>query len=132
MISWGRFTQTEKAWLHYLSLKKTCKTSLLEAFQKRLAFTTRLGYYANGHIFYDSPSIWRRSSTRKVCRNHIDFERRFRVEISTWIRLSKLTKYRWVFYADFSMSFRCWIDVTSVLAVSILLFPNIFCSENLF
>ena len=46
---------------------------------------------------------------------------RLDVEISTWIRLSKSTKYRW----DFSMSFRRWIDVTFVLAVSIISFPNI-------
>ena len=47
---------------------------------------------------------------------------RFNVKISTWIRLSKSTKYRWVFPRD----------LTSVLAVSILLFPNILCSGNLF
>ena len=56
----------------------------------------------------------------------------FDVEISTWIRLSKSTKYRWVLNVDFSTLFRRRIDVTSVLAVSIVLFPNIFCSENLF
>ena len=37
---------------------------------------------------------------------------RFDVKISTWIRLSKSAKYRWVFHVDFSMSFRCGIDVT--------------------
>ena len=47
---------------------------------------------------------------------------RFNVKISTWIRLSKSTKYRCVFPRD----------LTSVLAVSILLFPNILCSGNLF
>ena len=57
---------------------------------------------------------------------------RFEVDISTWIRLSKSTKYRWVLHVDFSMSFRRQIDVTSVLAVSILSFSNIFCSGNLF
>ena len=51
---------------------------------------------------------------------------RFDVEISTWIRLSKSTKYRWILHVDFSMSFWHRIDVTSVLAVSILSFPNIF------
>ena len=51
---------------------------------------------------------------------------------STWIRLSKSTKYRWVFHVDFSTLFRRRIDVTSVLAVSIVSFPNIFCSGNLF
>ena len=56
----------------------------------------------------------------------------FDVDISTWIRLSKSTKYRWVLHVDFSMSFRRQIDVTSVLAVSILSFSNIFCSGNLF
>ena len=56
----------------------------------------------------------------------------FDVETSTWIRLSKSTKYRWVLHVDFSMSFRCRFNVTSVLAVSILSFPNIFCCGNLF
>ena len=56
----------------------------------------------------------------------------FNVDISMWIRLSKSTKYRWVLHVDFSMSFRRQIDVTSVLAVSILSFSNIFCSGNLF
>ena len=94
----------------------------------------------NGHIFVDSPSIRCRNSTWKLRGNYINFERestsklwhRFDVDISTWIRLSKSTKYRWVLYVDFSMSFRGQIDVTSVLAVSILSFSNIFCSGNLF
>ena len=54
------------------------------------------------------------------------------VEISTWIRLSKSAKYRWVLHVDFSMSFRCRIDVIVLLAVSFLSFLNIFCSGNLF
>ena len=57
---------------------------------------------------------------------------RFDVENSTWIRLSKSTKYWWVFHVDFSMLFRRRIDVTSVLAVFIASFPNIFYSGNLF
>ena len=81
----------------------------------------------NGHIFVDSPSIRCRNSTWKLRGNYINFERestsklwhRFDVDISTWIRLSKSTKYRWVLHVDFSMSFRRQIDVTSVLAVSI-------------
>ena len=56
----------------------------------------------------------------------------FYMEILTWIRLLKLSKYWWVFQADFFMSFRRWIDLTSVLAVSILSFSNNFCSGNLF
>ena len=56
----------------------------------------------------------------------------FYVEISTWIRLSKSTKYRLVFHVDFLMSFRCRIDVTASLDVSFLSFSNIFCSGNLF
>ena len=69
-----------------------------------------------------------------------DFERRIHVEIMTSIRRGnfdvdstlKSTKYRWVFQVDFSTLFRRWIDLTSVFAVSIVLFPNIFCSGNLF
>ena len=38
---------------------------------------------------------------------------RFDVDISTWIRLSKSTKYRWVLHVDFSMSFRRQIDFCS-------------------
>ena len=57
---------------------------------------------------------------------------RFDVEISKWIRLSKSMKHRWVLHVDFSMSFRRRIDVTSVLAVFILSFSNIFCPGNLF
>ena len=75
--------------------------------------------------FVEISSILKDESTWKLLH-------RFNVEISTWIRLSKSTKYRWVFHEDFSMLFLCWIAVVSVFAVSILLFPNIFCSENLF
>ena len=57
---------------------------------------------------------------------------RFDVKISTWIRLSKSAKYRWVFHVDFSMSFRCGIDVTALCAISFLSLSNIFCSGNLF
>ena len=89
----------------------------------------------NGHILIDSPSIRRRNSTWKVRRNYIDFERRIHVEIMTSIRLGyfdvdstfKINK-----ISMSSMSFRRQIDVTSVLAVSILSFSNIFCSGNLF
>ena len=49
---------------------------------------------------------------------------RFDVEISTLIPLSNSTKYRWVLHVDFYMSFRYRIDVISVLAVSIVSFPN--------
>ena len=57
---------------------------------------------------------------------------RFDVDISTWIRLSKSTKYRWVLHVNFSMLFRRQIDITSVLTVSILSFSSIFWSGNLF
>ena len=94
----------------------------------------------SGHILVDSPSIRRRNSTWKVRRNDINFEGRIHMEIMTSIRrgnfdvdsIFKSTKYRWVFHVDFSALFRRRIDVTSVLAVSIVLFPNIFCSGNLF
>ena len=56
----------------------------------------------------------------------------FDVEISTWIRLSKSKKYRWVFHVDLSMLFRCRIDVTALLVVSNLSFSNFFYSGNLF
>ena len=49
---------------------------------------------------------------------------RFDRKISTWIRHSKLTKYWWVLHVDFSMSFQRRIDVTAVLAVSILSFST--------
>ena len=57
---------------------------------------------------------------------------RFEVKISMWIWLSKLTKYWWFLHLDFSMSLWHQIDVTTVFAVSILSFPNIFFSWNLF
>ena len=56
----------------------------------------------------------------------------FDVDISTCIQLSKSMKYRWVLHLVFFMSFRRQIDVISVLAVSTLLFSNIFCCGNLF
>ena len=62
--------------------------------------------------FVEIKSILKGESTWKLWH-------RFDVDISTWIRLSKSTKYRWVLHVDFSMSFRRQIDVTSVLAVSI-------------
>ena len=58
--------------------------------------------------------------------------RRFSVKISTWIRLWKSTKYWWVLRMDFSMSYRRQIEVISVLPVSIVSCPNIFCGVNLF
>ena len=54
---------------------------------------------------------------------------RFDVEILMGIRLSKSTKYGFL-HVDFS-TFWLRIDVTAVLAVFIVLFPNIFCSGNL-
>ena len=57
---------------------------------------------------------------------------RFEVEISTWIRFSKPTKYRWVFHVNFSMPFRSWIDVSTLLTVSFLSFSYIFCCGSLF
>ena len=74
--------------------------------------------------FVEITSILKGESTWKLWH-------RFDVEISTSIRLSKSTKYRCVFHVDFSTLFRRRIDVTSVLAVSIVLFPNISCSGNL-
>ena len=43
-------------------------------------------YLPNGHILVDSPSIRRRNSTWKVCRNYSDFDRRIHVETMTSIR----------------------------------------------
>ena len=60
--------------------------------------------------FVEITSILKGKSTWKLWH-------RFDVDISTWIRLSKSTKYRWVFHVHFSMSFRRQIDVTAVLAV---------------
>ena len=56
----------------------------------------------------------------------------FDEDISTWIWLWKSSKYQWILHVDFSMSFRLQIEVTYVLAFSILSFSNIFCSGNLF
>ena len=75
--------------------------------------------------FVEISSIFKGESTWKLCHW-------FDVEILTWIRLLKSTKYRRVFHVDFSMSFRRRIGVTSVPAVSVLSFPNIFCPGNLF
>ena len=75
--------------------------------------------------FVEISSIFKVESTWKLWH-------RFDMEISKWIRLPKSTKDRWVLHVDFSMSFRCQIDKTSLLAVSILSFPHIFCSGNLF
>ena len=75
--------------------------------------------------FLEVTSILKGESTWKIWH-------RFDVDISTWIRLSKSTKYRWVLHVDFFMLFRRQIDVTSALTVSILSFSNIFWSGNLF
>ena len=91
--------------------------------------------YPNGHIFVDSPSIRRRNSTWKVCRDFIDFERRIHVEIMTSIRRGNFDVDSTFKIAEISMnsrSFRRQIDITFVLAVSILSFPNIFYFGNLF
>ena len=75
--------------------------------------------------FIEITSILKGESTWKLWH-------RLDVEISTWIRLSKSTKYQWVFHVDFSTLFQHGIDITFVMAVSIVLFPNILCSGNLF
>ena len=75
--------------------------------------------------FIEITSILKGESTWKLWH-------RLDVEISTWIRLSKSTKYQWVFHVDFSMPFRCWTDVTALLAVSFLSFSNIFWCWSLF
>ena len=77
----------------------------------------------------DSTSKFHVDSSSKLHRFWKTNPRRNYDIVSTWIRLSKLTEYRWVFHVDFSTSFLRRIDVTSVLAVSIVLFPNI-CSGN--
>ena len=88
--------------------------------------------FPNGHILVDSPSIRFRNSTGKVCRNYINFERRIHVEIITSIRHGNFDVDSTFKIDKISMSSPRGIDVTSVLAVSIVLFPNIFCSGNLF
>ena len=105
---------------------------------------TKMVYIQWTHLCWfaiDSTSKFRVESSSIFHRNYIHFERRIYVEImtsvldvdiSTWIRLSKSTKCRWGHYVEISMPLRCQIDVTSVLAVSILSFSNICCSGNLF
>ena len=75
--------------------------------------------------FVEISSILKGESTWKLWH-------RFNLKISTWVRLSKSTKYRWVLHVDFSMLLRPRIDVTALLAVSVLSFSKIFCSGNLF
>ena len=91
-----------------------------------------------------SSSIRRRNSTWNVFVNYIDFERQIYLEIMTSIQCGnfdvdstfRIDKISMSAPSEFlyvaSMSNRRRIDVTSVLAVSILSFSNIFCSENLF
>ena len=100
-------------------------------------------YITNGHILIGSPSIRRQNSTWNVCVNYIDFERQIYLEIMTSIQCGnfdvdstfRIDKISMSAPSEFlyvaSMSNRRRIDVTSVLAVSILSFSNIFCSENL-
>ena len=60
------------------------------------------------------------NSASNIRRYFIDYDRqicvkrwhRFDVRNSTSIRLPKSTKYQWVLHVVFSMSFRCWINVT--------------------
>ena len=102
--------------------------------------TDNFPFMPNGHIFVDSRSIKRRNSIWKVhwvslilkCEPTWKLWHRFNVEISTWNRLSKSTKYRSVFHVDFSTLFPCQIDVTALLTVSSLSISNIFCHLNLF
>ena len=94
----------------------------------------------SGHILVDSPSIRRRNSTWKVRRNDINFEGRIHMEIMTSIRRGNFDVDSTFKIDEISMSsprgffslFWRQIDVTSVLAVSIALFPNIFFAGNLF
>ena len=94
----------------------------------------------SGHILVDSPSIRRRNSTWKVRRNDINFEGRIHMEIMTSIRRGNFDVDSTFKIDEISMSsprgffslFWRQIDVPSVLAVSIALFPNIFFAGNLF
>ena len=94
----------------------------------------------SGHILVDSPSIRRRNSTWKVRRNDINFEGWIHMEIMTSIRRGNFDVDSTFKIDEISMSsprgffslFWRQIDVTSVLAVSIALFPNIFFAGNLF
>ena len=74
------------------------------------------------HRFDVEVSHWKFVEITSILKGESTWKSWYRldVKISTWIRLSKSTKYRW----DFSMSFRRWIDVTFILAVSIISFPN--------
>ena len=92
------------------------------------------------HILVDSPSIRRRNYTWKVRRNDINFEGGIHMEIMTSIRRGNFDVDSTFKIDEISMSsprgffslFWRQIDVTSVLAVSIALFPNIFFAGNLF
>ena len=61
-----------------------------------------------------------------------DFERRIHVEIMTSIRRGNFDMDSTFKLDEISMSSPRRIDVTSVIAESIVLFRNIFCSGNLF
>ena len=61
--------------------------------------------------FVEISSTWKSKSTWKLWN-------RFDVEISTWIWLSKSTKYQKVLHVDFSILFRRRIDTTTFLASS--------------
>ena len=76
-------------------------------------------------MFVEISSILRHDSTWKL-------QHRFDLEISMWIWLSKLTKYRRVLHVQFSVLFRCRIKLNALLAVSFLSFSNFFFSGNLF
>ena len=103
--------------------------------------STFLVFLLNGHIFVVSPSIRRRSSTWKVRGNYIDFERRIHVEIMTSSRRGNFDVDSTFKVGEILMTFprgffdvvsKLNRDVTSLLAVSIALFHNFFCSGNLF
>ena len=66
--------------------------------------------------FVEITSILKGESTWKLWH-------RFDVDISTWIRLSKSTKYRWVLHVDFSMAFQRQVE--TVGTVGTIPFGNI-------
>ena len=60
--------------------------SLIDGIISKLIFFTIFKTLPNGHMFVDSPSIRRRSSTWKVRGNYIDFERGIHALILTSVR----------------------------------------------
>lgn len=104
----------------YVSLK-SCLAELLFTDTAQVDTSSPICYlsiYSTSKLYIESPSIFhwfRKANPRGKSTWH-----QFDMDNSTLVRLLKSMRYGWILNKVFSMSFWCWIDVTSKLPVTLV------------